>query len=113
VIVISAINTLWMLVPIISYVALMVAVKTGRLAQIYLFLTVTVATVILGVVSISMIAPLNADASSLRDWTRNIIVAVYVGAMLYGAIGTKSNNLERVLVGGLFVALVSLVSAVI
>lgn len=110
---ISAIDTLLIFVPVISYIALMMAVKTGRLAQIYLFLTVTIATVILGVVSITMIAPLNADANSLRDWVRNIIVAVYVGAMLYGSIGTRSNNLERVMVGGLLVTLVSLVSAVI
>jgi len=108
-----SIGNILILVPLVSYIALMLAVKTGRLAQIYLFLTVTVATVILGIISITTIAPLNAAASSFRDWTRNIIVAVYVGAMLYGGFGARTNNLERLIVGGVFVALVSLVSAVI
>jgi len=106
-------NSVLMLVPVVSYIALVFSVKTGRLAGIYLFLTVTLATTILGIISISLIEPLNLSPSGLKEWVQNLILAVYVGAMIYGGIGARTGSAERLLVGGFAVVLVSLVSAVI
>jgi hypothetical protein len=105
--------SLLMFVPIVSYVALMLAVRTGRLVAVYLFAAVTLATTILGLVSISLITPLNFAATDLRGWVLNILAAVYVCAMIYGSFAARSGNTERLITGGIFVTIVALVSAVI
>ena len=91
----------------------MLAIKLGKLANIYLFVVITLATVILGVISLSFIRPLDFAPSTLTAIVTDLLVLTYIGAMFYGAWGIKTNRYERVIVAGLFVALVSLTSAVI
>jgi len=108
-----ALNTIMLFIPILAYIGLVIAVKTGRLASLYLFAAVTLATIILGVVSISLIKPISPSVSDLRGLAVNLIAVTYISAMLYGSyFGARVNDVERVIVGGFLIVLISIVSAV-
>jgi len=109
----SALDTIIMLIPVITYVALLLAVRAGKLASIYLFATVTLATTILGIVSISIIPSIDFSAGGVRGLAVNALVATYIGAMIYGAFGAKKHNVERMTIGLIAVLLVSIVSGAI
>jgi len=109
----STFDMIMMFIPMISFIGLMLAIKTGKLASIYMFAVVTIATVILGIISLSVMHPLASDMSSLTVVVSNVLVITYIGAMIYGAWGVRSGNFERVTAAFMFVLLVSLTSAVI
>ena len=102
------------LIPIISYVALTLSVRAGKIAGMYLFVVVTIATLILGMISLSNITPFNMSPSDMRDVVLDVLTFTYIVAVVYGAFyGARSHNVERIIVGGAFVLLVSLIAAVV
>jgi len=101
-------------IPLLSYAGLVIATKLGKLATFYLFAAVTLATLIVGIVSISVIKPIDAAASDMRGFVSNALTSTYIAAMLYGSFfGIKKDNYERVFIAGLLILIVSLASAVI
>jgi hypothetical protein len=110
---VGAFDTILAIMPFLAFIGLMLAVKFGKIANIYLFAVITIATVVLGVVSLSVIKPFDFSASTLGAIVGNMLAVTYIGSMFYGAWGVRTGNWERVIVAGMFVLLVSLVSAVI
>ena len=107
----DALSAIMVFIPVISFIGLMLAVRLGKLANIYLFIVITIATIITGIISLSVIRPLSTDPT-IGAIFGNVLVATYIAAMLYGSIGVKTGSWERVIVAGLFVILVSLASVV-
>jgi heme/copper-type cytochrome/quinol oxidase subunit 2 len=101
-----------MLVPVLTYIALMFAIRMGKLSNIFLFVVITVATLILGIISISVVRPIDTESGDLRALVINVTVGMYILSFLYGGWGARSGNFERILVGGIAIAFISLISAV-
>jgi len=103
-------SSILVFIPVLTYAGLMFALKFGKLSSIYLFLTLTIATVILGIISISLIQPIGSG-SGMAGLMINVIAVTYILCMAYGAMGVMTNRYERVFVGGFGIVLISLMSA--
>jgi len=91
--------------PILTYIGLMISITFNKLSNVFLFVVVTIATIVLGLISISVIRPVGESILT------TIIAGAYIGAMIYGGIGAKTKNTERLAVGLVIVILISFVSA--
>ena len=109
----SATDMLFMLIPLAAFAGLMLSIKFVKIRNIYITAIITIATTILGIIPLSVIGPIVINPSTLAATVRNLLVAFYIGAMIYGGLGIRKNNWERVIVAGMFVLLVALTSAVI
>ncbi|MCL2607624.1 MAG: hypothetical protein FWD92_03605 [Methanomassiliicoccaceae archaeon] len=109
----NAFDMILMAIPVITYTLVMISIKTGKLQGVYVFLVITSATMLLGWMSLSLITPIDPSAHTLRGFVLNTLVVLYALSFLYGGIGMRKNNYERAVVGGVSVAMISLVSAVV
>jgi len=111
----NAFDTLLALMPMITFISLMFTLKFGKsyIANLYLFVVIMLATVVLGLISLSIIQPFTLNISTPRNVLINVIAGTYILAMVYGGWGIKNNKAERVIVAGMFIFMISLVSLVI
>ena len=108
----SPIDAILMAIPLLTYIGFMLSVKFGKVSNIVLFAVITLATIILGVISISVIQPVDTGDSGMRGLLTNAIVTIYIASMIYGGyFGAAKGNYERVIVGGIFILLITLTSA--
>jgi hypothetical protein len=106
----NTIDMILMILPVASYIGLIICVKTGKIVNILTLSIVTVAVVILGILPISIIKPINIDASDPHQWFFNILAILYIGAMIYGAIGARTGSMKRIVIGGAIVVSICLFS---
>jgi len=109
----TALDTLLILFPIASYVILMLSLQFGWVKNLIIGIVLIIAVTILGIVSISTIQPIDMSASDLQGIASNIITITYVAAVIYGAWGVRGGRVERTIVGGVIIAVMSLMAAVI
>ena len=110
----SALDTLLAFLPIITFALFLIAAYFKKLANVVLFLGFMVLTLIIGVFSISSISPLSASPLGLSGLVTNMLVFLYVAAVIYGGyFGAYIRNYERMIVSLIIVTFISLVSAVI
>jgi len=109
----SALDVIFTAMPLIAFAGLMLSIRFGKIWNLYIWAVITIATLVLGVVSMSVIKPLDFAPSTLGAIVSDLLVFTYIMAMIYGAFGVRSGNWERVIVAGIFVVLVALTSAVL
>jgi len=106
-------DTIITFLPLLSYISLIIIVKLGKMVNLLIFTAFLLITIVIGLFPIYSIKPLDLEASDLPGFVSNVIALTYIGSLIYGGIGARGGNIERVIVGFVLVLLVCLSSVLI